>query len=1372
MRNSSTSLINLFFFKLFISLKLNLLTIMHFIIFKFRFENMEVSWLKKIIFISLMAIFICALLVIPQSFAMDNETVCDDNNCTEYYFDVNVESDGNGSQSSPYNNFTDERIIDNSTIHLASGEYAFTKNRSFSNISFHGVSADNTILNGNGNNLNIEGIVNFSNVTLTNFRIINSHTLNAANVHFTNLFPNPVDEFDNNFGGAIYAASNRNIYLDNCLFFNNAAEYGGAIYVSGGNLTILNSLFYNNTAYGFAGAILGDSRVRIIINNTKFVADSSADDAGGAIYLISSTLVASNLEIANCSATFGPAITALNSDLNLSDVTFRDNVAKYDGGAIYQYYGSLILDSSRFIANTAENGAGLFINDVDVVNFTSNEFVNNTAFNYAGAIYSILGKNLNLSTTIFSNNSAYLFNDTYISSSINITLANGNYTQYVLNQTFNSTIPTHYDLRDYGLVTPVKNQEEGGNCWAFSAIATLESCILKASGEILDLSEENMKNLMAVFSDYGRKNRYPNDGGDSDLSIGYLVSWLGPVSEDEDSYDDKSQLSPVLNSLMHVQNVLFIKRDNYTDNDGIKRAIMNYGAVATSMYYDVPYWDGVKVSHYYNKNKNTPINHAVTIVGWDDSITVPNAPAPGAWIVRNSWGDDWFSRFNTGGYFYVSYYDYVFARPGIYSSFTFILNDTLHFDKNYQYDVSGVTDYLFVPQNTVWYENAFNATDDEFLAGVSTYFNKDTNWELFIYVNSKLQLHQNGFSAPGYYTINLNYPVPLIEGDVFEILFRITTDGEAGFPISERNSIVKSPFGFNMSFVSLNGQKYYDLYDLVHTISLSGPSNEHSLDLTHTFPNHYYIGQVACIKGFTQLITLNSTSKPLNIIYDVLDSFNITLNLLDENNNSIRNGNVTFNVNGENCTVSVYDGIAFLQVPFVIGVNNISWSFSSPNYYPISGNETYELLPIKLDMSINVLQDFNNSYVNFTFSQPINENLTVCVNGDNRTVEVINGVAYLNLTSLEYGKYNISAILDSEFYDSHNSTSFFVDVRRTCIEAYDFTTVYNSAALYAVRLLDQFNMPVVGREVKFIVGGCICYNVTDENGIAAAAIALTDSIYAAEMVFEGDGLYVGSQNSSTIIVNTTICLPAVTKYAFNSNYVVYLLDRQANALNNSSVTIAINNNNYTVKTDGNGNAAFVIPFNSGNFNVNVFNPDTGEVSSQNITVVKRITQNKNMVVYYGSSSSFKVRVCDDNGRFVAGLKVKFTINKKSYTVQTDKNGYASLKISLASGKYTIVCQYKKFKVSNSITIKPTLITKDFKVKKGKTIKFTAKLLDKNGKVLKGKIITFKIKGKTYKAKTNSKGVATIKIKGLNVGTYKMVTTYAKLKSTSKIVIKK
>ena len=160
-------------------------------------------------------------------------------------------------------------------------------------------------------------------------------------------------------------------------------------------------------------------------------------------------------------------------------------------------------------------------------------------------------------------------------------------------------------------------------------------------------------------------------------------------------------------------------------------------------------------------------------------------------------------------------------------------------------------------------------------------------------------------------------------------------------------------------------------------------------------------------------------------------------------------------------------------------------------------------------------------------------------------------------------------------------------------------------------------------------------------------------------------------------------------------------------------------------------------------------------------------------MYYGAGKYYTVRVFDDNGNVAKNVKVTFTLNNKQYIKTTDDNGYASIKISLKPGKYTITAEYKGFKVSNKITVKSTIITKNIKVKKGKTIRFTAKLVNKNGKIIKNKKITFKFKGKTYKVKTNKKGKATLKIyKKYKKGKYTITSSYGKLKIKNTIRIVK
>lgn len=165
-----------------------------------------------------------------------------------------------------------------------------------------------------------------------------------------------------------------------------------------------------------------------------------------------------------------------------------------------------------------------------------------------------------------------------------------------------------------------------------------------------------------------------------------------------------------------------------------------------------------------------------------------------------------------------------------------------------------------------------------------------------------------------------------------------------------------------------------------------------------------------------------------------------------------------------------------------------------------------------------------------------------------------------------------------------------------------------------------------------------------------------------------------------------------------------------------------------------------------------------------------IIGNSNIVQYYGANKEYKVQVLNNNVP-VKNAIVSIKINKNTVNVKTDSQGYATLKLTLKAGKYTITSTYKNVKVTNKITVKKTLITKNKKIKKGKTLTYTAKLLNKNGKKQKNKKITFKINGKKYKAKTNKKGIAKIKVKNLKKGKYKIKTSYGKQKNTNSITVK-
>jgi C1A family cysteine protease len=383
-----------------------------------------------------------------------------------------------------------------------------------------------------------------------------------------------------------------------------------------------------------------------------------------------------------------------------------------------------------------------------------------------------------------------------------------------LGATTSSSLPSRYDLRTTGKLSAVKDQGQCGSCWAFSTLASLESTLLP--GEFWDFSENNMRNTHGF-------DLSSCQGGNSVMAAAYLTRWSGVIPETSDPYAPVSKIAtsmtvPNTGVVKHVQEILFIpERSGWSDNANIKKVLVEKGAVYSSVRWEDSNYQAGTASYYY-PGLGSP-NHAVTIVGWDDSYDrtrfSPTPPGNGAFIVKNSWGTTW----GEGGYFYVSYYDSQIGQDNA----VVLAESAQNYYHIYQYDPLGWTVSYGGGSDTVYFGNIFTAQAAESLAAVSFYTpTMNTQYKVSVYKNnwgspvagSALVTDSGTIAVPGYHTLTLSKPVSLNQGEKFSVVVRLYTPGyqypvALEYPYAGYSSQATAKSG--ESFVSNDGITWTDV---------------------------------------------------------------------------------------------------------------------------------------------------------------------------------------------------------------------------------------------------------------------------------------------------------------------------------------------------------------------------------------------------------------------------------------------------------------------------------------------------------------------------------------------------------------------------------
>ena len=439
-----------------------------------------------------------------------------------------------------------------------------------------------------------------------------------------------------------------------------------------------------------------------------------------------------------------------------------------------------------------------------------------------------------------------------------------------------ATFAEAYDNRAYA--TPVRNQFPYGMCWAFTTTASMETYLRMKGEGIFDFSEEHLAYFFShrendplgntpldhnVFKD---SDEYAyRTGGNQIMTALFLSTWSGLADESLVPYptDEKhaQRLPTSATPDMAYQTTGFLSDaaiSSYSETN-MKNLVKAYGSVGVSLMMNEARYFNNETFAYSNPVKASP-THAVTVVGWDDHYSKDNflpaseVTSDGAWIAKNSWGEDW----GDNGYFYISYECKSLINLVAISGTTkpaypnnYFYDGTSAFLKHLPLAPSGEGNAAFDSVANIFQVKAGGQMAESLGEVVLADYSANADYEVQVYTNlTDLANPASGVPAfaapvsvrkpyPGIRTVRLPSEVVLAPGTYYSVVITNTGANPVRFLVEETGVIPEGWLGFtcgiesSQSFIGNGNSTWRDLIDYdsfsccarikAHTRTLSEP---------------------------------------------------------------------------------------------------------------------------------------------------------------------------------------------------------------------------------------------------------------------------------------------------------------------------------------------------------------------------------------------------------------------------------------------------------------------------------------------------------------------------------------------------------------------
>lgn len=348
-------------------------------------------------------------------------------------------------------------------------------------------------------------------------------------------------------------------------------------------------------------------------------------------------------------------------------------------------------------------------------------------------------------------------------------------------------LPSDFSSKKLGFVTPIKAQQYN-DCWAVAGTEGFETKLLKLGYPVTEMSHDHANASSTTQTNGKGWQRKYRGGGFTNIYPGYLTSWQGGAEiadvgeidfskniHGDDMTADKTKYGTT--KLRYLDGV---------DSNEIKQAIMDNGAVTASYATTNNCFNNAGTAYFMPQSYDGDYTgHTISIVGWNDNFNkykFANSTGVlpqnnGAWLVRNSWGDN-----NTmGGYFWLSYEDkYIFGEkysPNFTIDEVVEISDDMTLLQNERY---GATySFNYVDSNDITFINCFDFDENSHTLNNVIFETKSNGADYEVYYipvdngtptndESKWKLISSGkVTYSGYQSVDTNgYVAPLGRGAI------------------------------------------------------------------------------------------------------------------------------------------------------------------------------------------------------------------------------------------------------------------------------------------------------------------------------------------------------------------------------------------------------------------------------------------------------------------------------------------------------------------------------------------------------------------------------------------------------------------------------